>query len=123
MMRYTRKLGPASPAELSAAWCARFVPKPTLKEVVDGALGIGTDAIGYNASFLYPKEGGIESLARAILKDLRGGEVTVNTEPTAIDWKQKTVALSNGEVLRYSHLISTIALPALIHRCASNGSK
>src|SRR5262249_6851650 len=88
MIPYNRKLWTVPPAQLSAAWCGRFVPKPTLKEVVEGALGMGTDAIGYNASFLYPKEGGIESLARAILKGLRGGEVTVNTEPTAIDWKK-----------------------------------
>ncbi|HME89804.1 MAG TPA: FAD-dependent oxidoreductase [Myxococcaceae bacterium] len=122
MIPYNRKLWTVPPAQLSAAWCGRFVPKPTLKEVVEGALGMGTDAIGYNASFLYPKEGGIESLARAILKGLRGGEVTVNTEPTAIDWKKKTVALSNGEVLRYSSLISTIALPALVARLAAGGS-
>src|SRR5262249_26345025 len=39
-----------------------------------------------------------------------------------IDWKKKTVALSNGEVLRYSSLISTIALPALVARLAAGGS-
>src|SRR5712692_3580743 len=85
MIPYNRKLWTVPPSELSAAWCGRFVPKPTLKEVVEGALGIGTDSIGYNASFLYPKQGGIESLARAMLKSLQGGEVTLNTEPIAID--------------------------------------
>jgi protoporphyrinogen oxidase len=123
MIPYNRKLWTVPPSELSAAWCGRFVPKPTLKEVVEGALGMGADAIGYNASFLYPKKGGIESLAKAILKGLRGGEVTVNAEPMAIDWKQKAIALSNGELLRYSHLISTIPLPALVARLAAGGSE
>ncbi len=122
MIPYNRKLWTVPPSELSASWCGRFVPKPTLKEVVEGALGIGTDSIGYNASFLYPKQGGIESLPRAMLKGLQGGEVTVNTEPIAIDWKQKHVLLRNGELLRYSHLISTIALPSLIAGLAAGGS-
>ena len=67
MIPYNRKLWTIPPSQLSAAWCGRFVPKPTLKEVVEGALGIGQDNIGYNASFLYPKQGGIETLAKAIL--------------------------------------------------------
>src|SRR6516225_3303674 len=66
MIPYNRKLWTIAPSQLSAAWCGRFVPKPTLKEVVEGALGIGQDNIGYNASFLYPKSGGIESLAKGM---------------------------------------------------------
>jgi protoporphyrinogen oxidase len=118
MIPYNRKLWTVDPAQLSAAWCGRFVPKPTLKEVVEGALGIGNQSIGYNASFLYPKEGGIESLAKAIYGQLRNGVVSVNTEPTWIDWKAKKVGLSNGEILSYAQLISTIALPVLVRRLA-----
>ena len=102
MFPYNKKLWTVDPSELSAAWVGRFVPRPTLKEVVDGALGAGSDALGYNASFLYPREGGIESLARAMLQHLKGGEVSVNTEPTAIDWKARRVTLSDGRTLGYS---------------------
>jgi protoporphyrinogen oxidase len=121
MIPYNHKLWTVHPSQLSAAWCGRFVPKPSLKEVVEGALGTGRDNIGYNASFLYPKQGGIESLAKAILKSARGGGVSVNTEPTSIDWKSRTVALSTGETITYSDLISTIALPALV-RCLASGA-
>jgi protoporphyrinogen oxidase len=120
MIPYNRKLWTVDPAELSAAWCGRFVPKPTLKEVVEGALGIARDNIGYNASFLYPREGGIESLAKAILGNARGGEVSVNVEPISIDWKARTILLSSGEKIGYSDLISTIALPSLV-RCLAAG--
>lgn len=122
MIPYNRKLWTIDPSELSAAWCGRFVPKPTIKEVVDGALGIGQDTIGYNASFLYPKTGGIESLAKAILAHLRNGQVQVQTEPKWIDWKSRTIQLSDGGTLSYSHLISTIALPALVQRLADGPS-
>jgi len=122
MIPYNRKLWTVDPSQLSAAWCGRFVPKPTLKEVVEGALGIGKDTIGYNASFLYPRSGGIESLAKGMLAHLRNGEVQVGTEPEWIDWKTRRVRLSDGSTLGYSHLISTIALPALVQRIAGGQS-
>src|SRR5262249_49930664 len=122
MIPYNRKLWTVDPSELSAAWCGRFVPKPTLKEVVEGALGIGQDSIGYNATFLYPKSGGIESLARGILAQLRNGEVQVRTAPEWIDWKSRKLRLSDGSTLGYSHLISTIALPALVQRMSEGQS-
>ncbi|MFP2933607.1 protoporphyrinogen/coproporphyrinogen oxidase [Pyxidicoccus sp. 3LG] len=122
MVPYNQKLWTVHPRELSAAWVGRFVPRPNLKEVVDGALGAGSDAVGYNASFLYPREGGIESLARAMLRHLKGGELSVNTEPTSIDWKARKVTLSDGRVLSYSGLVSSISLPGLVNLLAKGGA-
>jgi protoporphyrinogen oxidase len=118
MLPYNRKLWTVDPSELSAEWVGRFVPRPTLKEVVDGALGVGSDTLGYNASFLYPREGGIESLARAMRSGLHGGELSVCTEPTEIDWRARRVSLSDGRVLPYGHLVSTISLPGLVRLLA-----
>ena len=114
MVPYNTKLFGVPPRELSAAWCGRFVPKPTLKEVVDGALGLGSDALGYNATFVYPKEGGIEALARALHGVLTGGEVRVSTEPLALDWERRVARLSDGSEVRWSALVSTVPLPALV---------
>ncbi|MCY1016043.1 protoporphyrinogen/coproporphyrinogen oxidase [Pyxidicoccus sp. MSG2] len=122
MVPYNQKLWTVHPRELSAAWVGRFVPRPNLKEVVDGALGAGSDAVGYNASFLYPREGGIESLARAMRRHLKGGELSVNTEPTSIDWKARTVTLSDGRVQGYSGLVSSISLPGLVALLAKGGA-
>ena len=117
MVPYNTKLFGVHPRELSAAWCGRFVPKPSLKEVVDGALGLGSDALGYNATFVYPKEGGIEGLAlalRAALPTGPGTEVRVSTEPTALDWERRIARLSDGSEVLWSALVSTIPLPALV---------
>ncbi|MBF5042852.1 amine oxidase [Aggregicoccus sp. 17bor-14] len=122
MLPYNRKLWTVDPSELSAEWVGRFVPRPTLKEVVDGALGVGSDALGYNASFIYPREGGIESLARAMLRGLEGGEVSVRTEPTAIDWRARRVSLSDGRTLGYRHLVSTVSLPGLVRLLGEGAS-
>jgi protoporphyrinogen oxidase len=122
MFPYNKKLWTVDPSELSANWVGRFVPRPSLKEVVDGALGVGSDALGYNASFVYPREGGIESLARAMLAHLEGGQLSVNTEPTAIDWKARRMTLSDGSTLGYSHLLSTMSLPGLVRLLAQGAS-
>lgn len=114
MLPYNTKLFGVPPAELSAAWCGRFVPRPTLKEVVDGALGLGSDALGYNASFVYPREGGIESLARALRGALPAGEVRTSTEPASLDWERRVARLSDGTEVRWSGLVSTLPLPVLV---------
>lgn len=118
MFPYNTKLWTVDPSEMMAAWVGRFVPRPTLQEVVDGALGVGSDALGYNASFLYPREGGIERLAQAMRTHLQGGEVSLNTEPTALDWKARRVTLSDGRVLGYSQLVSSLPLPGLVRLLA-----
>ncbi|MGZ6071537.1 MAG: protoporphyrinogen/coproporphyrinogen oxidase, partial [Myxococcaceae bacterium] len=118
MVPYNTKLFGIPPRELSAAWCGRFVPKPTLKEVVDGALGLGSDALGYNASFVYPKEGGIEALAVALRREIgagpAGSELRVSTEPLALDWERRVARLSDGSEVRWSALVSTLPLPQLV---------
>jgi protoporphyrinogen oxidase len=114
MVPYNQKLWTVPPRELSAAWCGRFVPKPTLQEVVDGALGLGGDQLGYNATFLYPRSGGIEALPRALAREAKGGRILVGTQPTLLDWRTRTAMLSSGETVRYASLVSTIELPQLV---------
>ena len=67
MFPYNEKLWTVPPAELTIEWMGRFVPRPTLEQVVRGALGLEGDAEGYNATFLYPREGGIETFVRALV--------------------------------------------------------
>lgn len=118
MFPYNQKLWGVHPRELSADCCGRFVPRPALKDVIDGALGIGTDAAGYNATFLYPREGGIEALPRSFLPHL-AGPVECGVHPVAIDWRARIVKLSDGRSLPYAVLVSTIALPEIVRLCAA----
>jgi len=63
---YNRKLYCTDPAELTTEWVGRYVPKPDLADVVDGALGLfpASRAVGYNSTFLYPARGGIARARR-----------------------------------------------------------
>jgi len=114
MFPYNEKLWTVPPAELTAEWMGRFVPRPTLEQVVRGAMGLEGDAEGYNATFLYPREGGIESLVRALVARLpRPPECGVR--PISIDPLRKVALLSTGEEVRYRAVISSIPLPEMVN--------
>jgi protoporphyrinogen oxidase len=116
MFPYNQKLWTVHPREMSTAWMGRFVPRPTLEQVVRGALGLEGDAAGYNATFIYPREGGIESFVRALAARLpRPAEC--GAHPIAIDPAAKTARLSTGEELRWRRLVATIALPEVVRLC------
>ncbi len=115
MFPYNKKLWTVHPDELMAGWTGRFVPRPTLSAVVRGAIGI-VDESGYNASFIYPREGGIEALPRSFLPELRG-PIDVNVHPTEIALSQRRITLSDGRTLCYRALINTAPLPELVSLC------
>ncbi len=109
---YNEKLFTVPVEELSPEWGGRFIPRPTFREVLRGALGIAEEGAGYNATFWYPRVGGIESLVRAIESDVRAldGAVRTNAPLESIDLKKKTVTLSGGESLPYESLVLTLPL-------------
>jgi protoporphyrinogen oxidase len=116
MFPYNEKLWTVRPEELSTEWMGRFVPRPTLEQVVRGALGLGGDQEGYNATFLYPRQGGIEAFAAALARRLpRPAECGVR--PVAVDRERKLARLSSGEEVRWRALIATLPLPELVRLC------
>jgi protoporphyrinogen oxidase len=110
---YNTKLWGVSPAEVTAEWTQRFVPIPDIAQIVDGALGLSREALGYNASFLYPAEGGIETLARAMYARLDPSRFLMNTRPRRLSTAERWVEFG-GERVAYGALVSTLALPDLV---------
>jgi protoporphyrinogen oxidase len=115
MIPYNEKIWGVHPREITAAWCARFVPLPNLEQVVAGAVGAGPPEMGYNQSFLYPKSGGIETFTRALLTRITAGRVHTRANPDAIDWRERTVTVG-GERFKYRALVATLPLPELLKR-------
>lgn len=110
---YNQKLWTVNPHVLTAEWVAPFVPRPTTEEVLTGALSDQTKAFGYNATFFYPKRGGIQALAWALARKI-GPRLLHHTAIVKIDWRRREVLLSTGERLRYQWLVSTLPLPRLL---------
>lgn len=115
MIPYNERLWGVSPREITAAWCSRFVPLPSLEQVVAGAVGASTESLGYNASFVYPKQGGIQTFARALAGRLDSGRVKTSATLESVDYLRREATVA-GERLRYSALISTLPLPELLKR-------
>lgn len=111
---YNEKLFRARSEELSLDWVGRYVPKPDLKEVVDGALGLHDQAVGYNARFHYPAEGGIRLLADAVAEKV--ADLRLQTELVAVNLKERWVETADGERLPWGRMVATMALPFLVDR-------
>ncbi|MGE4169059.1 MAG: NAD(P)/FAD-dependent oxidoreductase, partial [Candidatus Babeliales bacterium] len=111
---YQKKIFAYDLDDITASWTGRFVPQTSLREMILGALEDRTnDAIGYNAHFYYPKQGGIQywilKLAQALKKPINT-LYNVNT----IDIKNKVIEFTNGHTQKYDILISTMPLDTLI---------
>src|SRR6185503_7411253 len=111
MEPYNTKLWGIHPSEMTVEFMGRFIPKPSLKQVFEGALRDIGKPMGYNAAFIYPKKGGIEILSRAF-----GRKVAAHLNHTAvqIDLKAKEITFANGLRLRYKKLVSTLPLTRLV---------
>ncbi|MFO0730918.1 MAG: hypothetical protein U0361_07990 [Nitrospiraceae bacterium] len=118
MVPFNEKLWQVPLEELTSEWVSWLVPKPELKDVVNGALGIKDKAFGYNPSFLYPATGGIRVLPEAFLPGV--APVACGTDLVQIETTRRRAVLRDaaGERIEsYDRLVSTIPLPELVRRC------
>jgi protoporphyrinogen oxidase len=115
MIPYNERLWGVSPKEITAAWCSRFVPLPNLEQVVAGAVGADAGALGYNATFSYPKQGGIRTFSAALARRLDPARVRTSASADQVDYQAREVRVG-GERVPYSALVSTLPLPELLRR-------
>jgi protoporphyrinogen oxidase len=118
MVPFNEKLWQVSLDELTSDWVSWLVPKPDVKDVVNGALGIKDKAFGYNPSFLYPASGGIKVLPEAFLPGV--DQLSYGSELAEIETASRRALFrsSRGERTEtYERVVSTIPLPELVRRC------
>ena len=109
MLPYNEKFWRQDLRNITADWVSWAIPKPTLEEVINGALGLTNKGMGYNPKFIYPKNGGIDCLPQALAKPVR--RVVMNESVEYIDPKKKYVRMTSGAEEPYDVLISTLPLP------------
>jgi len=115
MVPFNEKLWQVSLDELTSDWVSWLVPKPELKDVINGALGIKDKAFGYNPTFLYPAQGGIGVLPQAFLPGVK--EIVYGSELVEVDTQRRRAVFQDGRMEDYETLVSTIPVPELIRRC------
>lgn len=112
MIPYNRKLYCRELSEMSTEWVAWSVPRPSLEQVVKGALGTRIEGMGYNPTFFYPKEGGIDVLAKGLASEARG--LRLRSTAVRVDLSARTVSFADGRSSPYDHLVSTLPLRTLV---------
>ncbi len=116
MYAYNEKIYGVPLDTLAADFAARYIPRPNVEAVINGALGLSREAMGYNAQFVYPKTGGIGALSTALHQTL-AHPAELNRSPAWINLATRQTGLDGGEVVTWQHLVNTIPLPELIDLC------
>ncbi len=115
MIPYNERLWGVSPRDITAAWCSRFVPLPNLEQVVAGAVGANAGALGYNATFSYPRRGGIQTFSAALAERLPPERVHTRASLDELDYRGRTLVVG-GERMPYGAVVATLPLPELLRR-------
>jgi protoporphyrinogen oxidase len=110
-MQYTRKYHLTTADNMSTDWLGPRIYRPSLEEMLRGALSSSAPDIHYITHFRYPSEGGFESYLRKFvpLASLRLSHELVSVDPGA-----RQVSFANGVVAPYDALISSVPLPDLL---------
>lgn len=111
---FQRKIFAYNLKKITESWTGRFVPQTSLQQIISGSIKDNDDTtIGYNASFLYPKKGGIIFWVQKIADQLQN---TIHTQYAvkSINLKNKTVIFTNGHIEPFEQLITTMPLDRLL---------
>ncbi len=111
---YNKKLWQTDLKKMDPSWTGRFVPKTSLESMLSGSLQPPPPQnIGYNSTFFYPHEGGIQYLPNKLAGAMRQ-PIHTNHTVTQIDLQTKTVYFENGVSERYEKLITTLPLNTML---------
>ncbi len=110
-MKYTRKYHTTPAENLSTDWLGPRIYRPSLEEVLRGAICSTAPHVHYITHFRYPSDGGFMLYLN---KFLPMGNVKLNHEVVSIDARARQVRFANGTVVGYDGLVSSVALPDLI---------
>ena len=112
LLPYNEKIWATAPTEITCEWM-RFLPTANLEKIRQNAFQPNDDRFGYNTSFYYPTENGIQDLADAFGNRLTN--VNLNQTAASVDLDRKVVAFQSGESIRFKRLVSTIPLKSLAY--------
>jgi protoporphyrinogen oxidase len=110
-MRYARKYHTTTASNLSTEWLGPRFYRPSLEEVLRGALSPAAPTVHYITNFRYPSDGGF---VRYLTKFIPKGRLNLNHELIAIDPRARRLVFANGEAATYDALVSSVPLPELI---------
>lgn len=110
-MQYTRKYHLTTAENMSTDWLGPRIYRPSLEEVLRGALSPSAPHVHYITHFRYPTAGGFVSY---LTKFVPLGNLKFGHQLVSIDPRAHQLVFANGAVAEYDALVSSVALPDLI---------
>jgi protoporphyrinogen oxidase len=108
---YTTKYHTTHPRNLTTDWIGPRMYRPSLDEVLRGALAPAAPTVHYIKGFRYPRQGGFVSY---LAKFAREAHIELEHEAVEIDPRTRMIRFGDGTSDRFERLISTLPLPELI---------
>ena len=110
-MRYTRKYHTTEAENMSTDWLGPRIYRPSLEEVLRGAISTSAPHVHYITHFRYPSAGGFNNY---LTKFVPLGNLRLNHEVVSIDVRTRQLTFTNGAVVPYDGLITSVPLPDLL---------
>jgi len=110
-MQYTRKYHTTTAENMSTDWLGPRIYRPSLEEVLRGAISPSAPHVHYITHFRYPTAGGFVNYLK---KFVPLGNLKLDHKLVSIDPREKLLRFSNGHLTKYDGLISSVPLPDLI---------
>lgn len=109
---YTEKYWTVPAEQLGTGWIGNRVRRADVREVLQGAFTPETPNHYYAAEMRYPKRGGYRAFIEPLLID---ADIHCNHQAAEIFLAKRLVRFTNGELVNFEKLISTLPLPMLIN--------
>jgi protoporphyrinogen oxidase len=110
-MTYGRKYHTTTMDRLTTDWIGPRMYRPSLDEVLRGALGADVPDAHYVSAFRYPSRGGFMSYLEPFAERF---DVKLDHELRELDPEARTLTFANGIRVEYEQVISSIPLPDLV---------
>ena len=110
-MQYTRKYHTTTAENMSTDWLGPRIYRPSLEEVLRGAISPSAPHVHYITHFRYPSAGGFVNY---LTKFVPLGQLKLEHELVSIDPRERVLRFSNGHISKYDGLVSSVPLPDLI---------
>jgi protoporphyrinogen oxidase len=110
-MQYTKKYHLTTADNMSTDWLGPRIYRPSLEEVLQGAISPSAPHTHYITHFRYPSEGGF---VRYLNKFVPMGNLKFNHELVSLDPQARQLTFSNGVTTAYDGLVSSVPLPDLV---------
>ena len=110
-MQYTKKYHLTTADNMTTDWLGPRIYRPSLEEVLRGALSPSSGHVHYITHFRYPTQGGFVSYLK---KFVPLGNLRLNHKLVSIDPRARLLSFANGHRASYDTLVSSVPLPDLI---------